>query len=178
MVNCVLVIVAITNSALSVCLLRSYRAQGLEKELRHAEAEATRCQQQLQLALSERAALDERLSELQTALESARLESARAADLERRGRQEREQERAAQERLMTELAGELQAAQRSAHLRQKTESDEAGRVRLQQDHLEAELRRLREENKGEMRDGARSGGGVMGYVAWCGGVWALDLGRW
>ncbi|XP_043245754.1 rab11 family-interacting protein 4-like isoform X2 [Amphibalanus amphitrite] len=123
------------------------RAQGLEKELRHAEAEASRCQQQLHQALAERAALDERLSELQSALESARLETARAAELERRGRQEREQERALQERLMAELAGELQETQRSAHLRLKTESDEAGRVRLQQDHLENEVRRLREENK-------------------------------
>lgn len=123
------------------------RTQGLEKELRHAEVEVTRCQQQLQQALSERAALDERLSELQCALDSARLETARAAELERRGRQEREQERAVQERLMTELAAELQEAQRSAHLRLKTESDEAGRARLQQDRLEVELRRLRDENK-------------------------------
>ena len=108
-----------------------------------------RCQQQLQLALGERAALDERLSELQSALEAARLETARAAELERRGRQERDEERAVQERLMAELAGELQETQRSAHLRLKTESDEAGRVRLQQDALEVELRRLRDENKGE-----------------------------
>ena len=147
-----------------------HRTQSLEKELSHAQAEASRCQQQLQLTLNERAALDERLAELQAALESARLETARAADLERRGRQERDQERAAQERLMAELAGELQETQRSAHLRLKTETDEAGRVRLQQDRLETELRRLRTRIK-VRRAG---GGGERSWGVFVGGggsVW-------
>lgn len=68
----------------------------LEKELRFAEAEAERCRQQFTEVTAERRCLDERLDELQMALDSAREETKMAAEMERRGRQEREEERDAQ----------------------------------------------------------------------------------
>ena len=64
--------------------------------MRFAEAESARTRQQLESVCAERAVQDDRLAELSVSLETARQESSRAAEMERRGRQELEQERAAQ----------------------------------------------------------------------------------
>ncbi|XP_037094374.1 rab11 family-interacting protein 4B-like isoform X3 [Pollicipes pollicipes] len=123
------------------------RSLSLEKELRFAEAEADRCRQQLRGSADERAALDERLVELQAALDEAREQTRRAVDLERRACSELESQRSAQAQMMAELSRELEETQRTASLRLKTESDESGLIRLQHSELEAELRQLRQENK-------------------------------
>jgi len=120
------------------------KSMSMEKELRFAESESTRCRQQLSTADAERGQLERQLSEQLQQREQQTADSCRAERLERERREERELERSRQAQAVADLSRELADTRHEAGLRLKTEADSCEASRQRQAELESELAELRQ----------------------------------